>query len=293
VSSFVRICLFALLLPIEAQAAEVLTPIGGWPLTYTHSGLAVAASGIVYAADGYVGQVDYFTPQGILMGSFTAAGGPVDIAVDRSGFVHVVYNTGRVEKFTPQGVHVSEFTDSREGLASSIALDDAGNVYVGRYAVSAAVAKFDPAGKFIREFPSSGVQAIEVDAGGNVYAAGGNYVAKFSPSGNLLSELTSTGACQDLHLTDLALDADGHVLLANFTLSTVLFLSPDLACLGSWTMPAPPNEIVQQTLPVHLAFGAGNVFVQDVMFNRVARYRYDVTTPAIPVTWGQVKVRYR
>jgi hypothetical protein len=294
VRSLIQICLFVLLLPNLAQAGAVFTPVTSWRLTYTHSGLAIAPNGTVYAVDDYVGVVDYYSPQGVWLGSWTTSDAPQDIAVDHAGFVYVVYRTGRVEKFTASGVHVTDFTDAREGTAASIAVDKAGHIYVGRYGTVAPVAEFDPLGNFIREFPSLGSLAVEVDDAGNVYTVGPQYLAKFSPNGQLLGQLTVAGACQDLYMTDLALDTNGHVILANFISSNVLFVSVDLECLESWTMEAPPYKIVQQTLPVHLAFDpSGYVYVQDVMFDRIVKYRYDATTPTLPLTWGQLKTRYR
>lgn len=288
------VVLSALLLSITAEAGQVLTPVTSWPLTYTHNSLAVAPNGNVYAADDYVGQVDYFSPQGTHLGAWTASGGPKDIAIDHDGFVYVVYHDGRVEKFTPTGVHVSDFTEDFTDVASSIALDGAGNIYVGGTGTTTSVFEFDAIGNFIREFRSARSIAIEVDAEGNVYAVGSTPAEKFSPNGDLLEQLTAGGACQGFNLTDLALDADGHVMLASFISSAVLFVSRDLACLESWTMPPPASAIVQQTLPEHLAFDpAGYVYVQDVMFDRVVKYSYDSTTPVTPVTWGQLKSRYR
>lgn len=292
--SLVQLCLVALLLPHVARADSVFTPTTSWPLTYSHNSLAIAPSGIVYATDDYVGIVDYYSAQGAWLGSWTASGGPQDIAVDSDGFVYVVYGSGLVEKLTPSGLHVMHFTDTREGTATSIAVDKAGNIYVGRHGIVTSVAAFDPLGNFVREYPSLGSLAIEVDDAGNLYTVGSRYVARFSPSGDLLAQLTSADACQDLHVTDLALDTSGHVMLANFIYSNVLFVSADLECLESWTMQAPPNEIVQQTLPVNLAFdSSGYVYVQDVMFDRIVKYRYDATTPSIPMTWGRLKTRYR
>jgi DNA-binding beta-propeller fold protein YncE len=293
--SILAICLLLVGSPPIAIADHTLTPVGGWPLDYTHSALAIGLHGSVFAADGYYGIVRGFSPLGYVVVTWGATDAPRDMAIDPTGLVYLVYGPGRVEVFTSAGVHVREFSDPRCDHANSIALDLSGNIYVGSRDVTSQVSVFDPAGKYLRGFPTQSTLHIAVDASGNVYAGGGSALEKYSATGELLAHLTSGGDCTIQNLQDFVIDQSGHVIVANFTHSDLFFLSADLTCLKSWIMPAPEGEFVQQTLPVHLAYDEGNgrLYVQDVMFDRVVAYAYDMSTPVRPATWGSLKARYR
>jgi DNA-binding beta-propeller fold protein YncE len=284
------ICSFALLLPRAVLAGQVLTPVASWSLDYTHNGLAVAPNGNVYAIDGYNGTVEYFTPAGALLGSWTASngGGPEGLAVDPQGFVYVAYRNAEVEKFTATGAHVSGFLDTHCDHASGIAVDKAGNIYVGGYLTIKTVSEFDSAGNFIREFPSEVVFRLQVDGDGNLYTVGGGIVEKFSPTGAVLAKRSGPIGCSTLSPEDIALDGEGHVTVANYTNNNVLFLSADLDCLTAFVMDG------TLPLPAYLACDpAGYLYVADVMHDRVVKYKYDVSTPAATATWGKVKATYR
>ena len=293
--SILSICLLLLGSPAISMADNTLTPVGGWPLDYTHSALEIGLQGSVFAADGYYGVVRGFSREGSPVVTWGATDAPRDMAIDPTGLVYLVYDPGRVEVFTSAGVHVSEFADPRCDHANSIALDLSGNISVGSRNGTAQVSVFDPSGKYLRGFPTQSALHIAVDVSGNVYAGGGSALEKYSASGDLLAHLTSGGDCEVQNLQDFVIDGAGHVIVANFTHSDLFFLSADLTCLKSWTMPAPEGEIVQQTLPVHLAYDDpnGRLYVQDVMFDRVVAYAYDMSTPAQISTWGSLKARYR
>ena len=289
--AFVLVCVCALSLSRAAQAGQVLTPVASWPFVYTHDGLAVAPNGNLYAIDSSAGTVEYFTSAGAPLGAWTASsagGGPQGLAIDSQGFVYVVYRNAQVEKFTATGTHVFGFTDTHCSYASGIAVDLAGNIYVGGYLIIKTVAEFDAAGTFLREFPSQIVFRLKVDHEGNLYTVGGGVIEKFSPDGTSLAKRSSTVGCSSLQAEDVALDGQGHVVVANYTGANVLFLSSDLNCLTVFTMDG------TFPLPAYLAYDpSGYLYVADVMHDRIVKYKYDVSTPAATATWGQVKATYR
>jgi len=155
-------------------------------------GVAVASSGDVYVVDNTLDRVQKFDANGNFLASYGTAGSgdgqfnsPFAIAVSGSGNVYVAdYGNNRVQEFDANG----NFLASIGGSATAVAVDSAGDLYVG--GGSAPVRKFGPNGNFLASIGTYGtgpgqfqVQplGIAVDADGNIYATVGQQVKKFVP----------------------------------------------------------------------------------------------------------------
>ena len=194
-----------------------------WPV-----GLAVDQNFNVYVADQYNNKIRKITPAGVvttLAGSGTAqyVNGkgpgasfyyPTGVAVDKAGNVYVAdqYNQ-RIRKILPDGTtsvfagsstsgnHNATGTNATFTYPTSLAIDTAGNLYVGEANNGYLVRKITPGG-VVTTFAGSGVAGYNdgpaatasfsgqvwvtaVDVAGNVYVAdvGNNLIRKISPAG--------------------------------------------------------------------------------------------------------------
>ncbi len=185
---------------------------------YNILGLAVDASGNVFAADYQNSVIRLVTPAAIVS---TFAGrraipssGPVNLGVDASGNVFIPVSNNTIQKITPAGI-VTTFAGvpgqggSLDGPASlalfgaamSTAVDGAGNVYVADQA-NATLRKITPDGQVTTLAGSAGQlggqdglgpqarfngpTGIAVDSQGNVFVTdGGTTVRKITPDGQV------------------------------------------------------------------------------------------------------------
>jgi DNA-binding beta-propeller fold protein YncE len=178
--------------------------------------VAVGGSGNVYAAEGLWGgqgrnMVQKFDAAGTLLtkwGGQEQFNGITGIAVDSADNVYVADGGGdQVKKFDSQGNLLTQWgsTGAAPGQfyfhkLSAIAVDTAGDVYTfegndGPDASPRRVQKFDPAGNPKNDFvdaggnptnsftATSGGGALDVDAAGNFYVAGGGSLTRFTPAG--------------------------------------------------------------------------------------------------------------
>ena len=158
----------------------------------------------LFAADG--GDIDEFTPNGVLSTFASGLAVPVGLAFDSVGNLFVAdEGSGAVYKFTPAGVR----TTFASGLAGpfGLAFDSAGNLFVadggGGYdiIVPAAVYKFTPSG--LRStvasqngHPPVNPNGLATDSADNLFVSDGisGSILKFTPGGARTTFAYSIGA---------------------------------------------------------------------------------------------------
>jgi hypothetical protein len=158
--------------------------------------LSVDSAGNVWVADTFdnpdlVCRVQEFTASGAYITKYAVGdfGSCADVAVSRSGNVYVA-NRASYETFgfTPNPFHV--FAEMPVPVPEAVALDSAGNVYVGSDDTPSAglpgIWKFTSDGAQISYWPTpDGVTGVAVDSSGDVYAAARQRSAQVQRSGTV------------------------------------------------------------------------------------------------------------
>src|ERR1041384_718273 len=166
------------------------------------AGVAVDASGNVYAADPGNNRIQKFSSAGTFIIKWGSNGtgdgqfaGPQGVSVDSSGNVYVA-DTGnnRIQKFDSSGTFITKWgsAGSSDGQFSGpcgVSADTSGNVYVSDTGNSR-IQKFSSTGTFLESFGASGngdgqfsgPQYVAADSTGNIYVAdtGNDRVQKLS-----------------------------------------------------------------------------------------------------------------
>src|SRR5262249_48234746 len=132
---------------------------------------------------------------------------------------------------------VATITGSGENTLSApigVAVDAAGDIWVADSANNR-IEEFDSSGAFVTEIPSPGVQALAIDASGNVYAGendgSGFHVVVYTPAGALLAEfgLGTIGSSELGTIDTLAVDRQtGHVYVTDGANGSVWIYGPPL-----------------------------------------------------------------
>lgn len=142
------------------------------------TGLAVDASGNIYASDYGTDTVSIFTPTGAFITSF-AVPNPLNLAVSPSGVVYVVGDNEAILRFAPSAVPVTETTTFTEGapisrfnaqtFISGIAVDSSDeSLYALEINFSDGwVRRFDSSGALIESIGNPDVPGEELPLGGN------------------------------------------------------------------------------------------------------------------------------
>jgi hypothetical protein len=164
------------------------------------SGIAADPSGDIYLMDTQNEQVDKFSPSGSVLGAWTVGsygvGGGVAVSPLNGNIYVGLY--GGVEEFTPAGAVVkvtglepsTTCTRSTSSHGSPIAVDPAGNVYLG---YEGCIRKYSADLEPLLEFGGSerftGLSGIAIPPSGRIYVTDlGNRVQEFGSSGNYLGQ---------------------------------------------------------------------------------------------------------
>jgi hypothetical protein len=157
--------------------------------------------------DVFVGssRVQRFSPSGsFILGFNTGTGGRT--ALGPGGTVHVADNANHVKKFSASGGLLAEFTLLPAGLGTNvngIAVDSAGNFYVGGAGETGAVRKYDPSGVLLNTInPSFNIMDVAVDGDDNLYVSDAQN--GYSPGNRAIIEFDATGTVLRVAYGDIA-----------------------------------------------------------------------------------------
>lgn len=150
--------------------------------------LAIDKSGYIYASFGYntTGDVQKYNSDGSFLMSFSKSTYAMDIAVDKNGYVYVIYYDGSLTKFDPSGNVMWTVSN----YFKRVAVDSNGFCYAMSGGSNGAIYKISPDGKAITGFASIAYpNAISVDQFDCVYvicnASSGIIIEKINPNGSV------------------------------------------------------------------------------------------------------------
>ena len=239
-------------------SSTILGPTGTNPF-----GIAVDASGNVYAANQNSYDVSKITPDGTSNFIGLTDGETRGIALDADGNVYTNNAIGTVSKITPAGVSIilgaREFTNSY-----GVVIDAAGNFYAANERANS-VTKTAPDGtSSILGITGASPRWIALDTADNVYTPNydSNNVSKIAPDG------TSTiVGVTGINPQGIALDAAGNIYTTNAGSATVSIITPGGI---STTLGATGNN------PDGIAIdAAGNVYTANSGDDSVSKITFD------------------
>jgi hypothetical protein len=261
-------CLVALLLAAPVLAQSPPTYLGSWGSAGTGPGqfdfpraVAVDAAGQVYVAD--PGRVQVFTGDGVFVSQWPIQNPspdalPVGIAVDGVGFVHLIIwrgNNQYHDVYTANGAFTSsgllagpgcECTLHFDGLAAA----STGDSYLTRWGA------FNVSGQ--PSVPVAGVVHSTYPSGGSAWGSRGSGPGQFSqPKG-------------------VAVDAAGHVYVADYGNSRVQEYTTDGAFITQWGSPGSGNGQFSNLWGI--AVGAyGHVYTTQIGPSQIQEFTSDGT----------------
>jgi sugar lactone lactonase YvrE len=252
------------------------------------AGLAVDGKGDVWVTNSGENRVIEYSASGKKLRQFGRTGSaagqlddPTAIAVDASGNVYVA-DTGnnRVEEFNTASKFVRAYSTANGTALDSpqgVAVDGKGDVYVSD-TENNRVVEFSATGAYVQSETSglTGPEGLTLDASGDLWVAnagqydeGGEQVAELSTSGGVLIQIggdTSSDLGGLSNPSDVALDAEGHVFIAE----------PDYSLVDEFDVTGPyGNEFGATDLSGALAVAVapdGDIFVADTGNGRIVEY---------------------
>jgi sugar lactone lactonase YvrE len=155
------------------------------------AGIAFDTLDNLYVAEFIFGgqEIEKFDSSGSPLGAFGAAElvSPFGVGFTAGGTLLVVDdNTGHVESYDTAGVWQGTFVNTLANTTRGLAIDSAGNVYVGIWAAGV-IRKYTPGGALVGDFATgvAGVYHMDFDDQDNLYACALNFgeVHKIEPDG--------------------------------------------------------------------------------------------------------------
>jgi len=185
----------------EAGSVSVALPGGAWTATTTASWLSLPAANGLAGADVVI---SYGANPGPTRQGTVALGGRF-IRVTQAG-------TGYV-----RGSEISTLVSTGLAIPSSVAVDPAGNVYIGNVGNST-ITKWDAVSNTMTVITSG--DYVATDGAGDVYFSdtGGGAIRKWNPASNTPTTLVSSGL---LNPKGLAVDTAGNVYIAEYIGNTI------------------------------------------------------------------------
>lgn len=276
------------------------------------AGLVLDADGNVLVADGTLGRIKKFTPDGIPITEWGTACGsgpgelciPYGVTVGPDGSVYVMEMFGRIRKFTSDGSPLLEWVASDAFQGLGIACNAAGDVFASilRKDFVGVIRKYTSTGVLISEWtsPASGpgffdlASELAVDRHGNLYLAawGQFHIIKFSGDGTLLAEWGTfgTGDGQFNEPFGVAVDLHDRVFVSDRQNHRVQVFDSNGAYLMQWDTD-PPGEETGWPWGIDVD-SQGNVFIADQGARRVVKFGYSPTATQ-RTSWSGLKKRFR
>jgi DNA-binding beta-propeller fold protein YncE len=247
----------------------------GTGVSYSNpAGVAVDTAGNLYVADFGSNTVYKISAAGAVSPlPFSGLSNPQGVAVNSSGSIVYVANTGASEILEDSGGTVTTF-QSGYGFnqPQGVAVDSSGNVYVADTGNNR-IEKFSTSGAVTilgSSYTFSGPASVAVDGSGNVYVTdtGSNKVVEISAN-NTVTTLPGTysgpfgvavDSAGDVYVTDTN-DHEVKMITAQGNLATVAGSTTQGSCAAS-----PPLFYQPYGIAVN---GSGDLYVSDFLFNQV------------------------
>jgi len=275
-------------------------------------GITIAASGLVYVADGGNNRVQMLTAASELPSYHSAFGsegtengqfkGLWATAVAANGNVYVA-DTGnhRVEEFSPTGGYITQWPV--ENGPYDIALSSGGNVYVTNG--DEWVLEYTSSGKSVTGWGGigtgngqfKGYLGIAVSASADVYVAdsGNNRVQEFSSSGTYITQWgkEGTGNAEFKRPERLAAGPRGNIYVADTHNDRVQEFSSSGEYLTKWGAAGKGKGLFTEPVAIAVDPRNGNVYVGEIGYSTVQEFtatgEYLVTTGSSGSGAGQFK----
>jgi len=231
--------------------------------------MAVAPNGNVYTVDPSTQMVNYFTAEGVYVGSWSFHSGDA-IAVSPNTNVYVVNSIDYyIRYYTKTGEYLGHWTPRGDGFISGISVAPDTKVYIAVASYSGnCVQYYSRTGSFRGEWHTSYYpSALEVSDDGTVYVLGTDeYVRCYTANGSFLRRWRAGGHSA----SDITVGSDGKIFVVDCDECRIRYYDAEGTELGSWGWEGPgPGGF---NLPDRLsAAPLSRVYVND-HYNRRIQY---------------------
>lgn len=263
---------------------------GMGPGEFSYPRAAVRGAGGDFFVVDKTARIQRFTPEGEFVLAWqmpeSKAGKPTGLGVDAEGRIYAAdTHYSRVVVFTPEGEIVGMFGSRGRGpgqfvMPTDVAVDAAGNIYVGEYGGNDRISKFSPEWDYIESIggPESGEsllrrpQSLLIDDDGMLWVADAcnHRICCFDTEGRLRLAFGRNGTGPgDLHFPyGIELMADGTLVVSEYGNNRLQRFDRSGRPLGIWG--AAGRDVGQLAYPWAVVSGdAGRLYVLDSGNNRV------------------------